>query len=55
MTSDGVDRWFNDDFNEYMAKHDEAVRWAELNREFIAKRFLQAIRSDGHCTPGCQS
>lgn len=40
----------NDDFNEYMAKHDEAVRWAELNREFIAKRFLQAIRSDGHCT-----
>ncbi|ESP92828.1 RNA ligase RtcB family protein [Pseudoalteromonas luteoviolacea] len=37
------------DFNDYMKKHDEAVRWAELNREFIAKRFLEAIRAKGEC------
>ncbi|MGC0120673.1 RNA ligase RtcB family protein [Pseudoalteromonas piscicida] len=34
----------------YLARHDEAVRWAELNRFLIAKRFLAAIRSDGECT-----
>lgn len=39
----------SDDFEDYMAKHDEAVRWAELNREFIAKRFLVAIRAKGDC------
>ncbi|MCV2883427.1 RNA ligase RtcB family protein [Aestuariibacter sp. AA17] len=38
-----------DDFEGYMEKHDEAVRWAELNREFIAKRFLEAIRANGEC------
>jgi len=37
------------DFIDYMKKHDEAVRWAELNREFIAKRFLDAIRANGEC------
>lgn len=37
------------DFNDYMEKHDEAIRWAELNREFIAKRFLDAIRAKGEC------
>lgn len=36
-------------FQDYMTKHDEAVRWAELNRELIAKRFLQAIRANGDC------
>ncbi len=36
------------DFQTYMAKHDEAVLWAELNRELIAKRFLEAIRANGH-------
>ena len=40
----------NDDFIDYMAKHDEAVRWAELNRELIAMRFLEAIRAEGTCT-----
>ncbi|WNC68015.1 RNA ligase RtcB family protein [Thalassotalea nanhaiensis] len=41
---------FNDeDFQDYMAKHDEAVRWAELNRELIARRFLEAIRANGNC------
>ncbi|WP_299008681.1 RNA ligase RtcB family protein [uncultured Shewanella sp.] len=37
------------DFIDYMEQHDEAVRWAELNREFIAKRFLEAIRAKGEC------
>jgi release factor H-coupled RctB family protein len=36
-------------FQDYLQKHDEAVRWAELNRELIAKRFLAAIRTTGHC------
>jgi release factor H-coupled RctB family protein len=39
----------NEDFQDYMTKHDEAVRWAELNRELIAKRFLEAIRAKGDC------
>lgn len=33
----------------YIDKHDEAVRWAELNRELIALRFLAAIRAKGDC------
>ena len=36
-------------FSEYMEKHDEAVRWAELNRELIALRFMEAIRTKGSC------
>ncbi|MEO9944742.1 RNA ligase RtcB family protein [Paraglaciecola sp.] len=40
----------NYDLKVYLTKHDEAVRWAELNRELIAKRFLEAIRSYGNCT-----
>ena len=39
-----------EDHKTYMAKHDDAVRWAELNRELIAKRFLDAIRANGECT-----
>ena len=39
----------SDELEDYLNKHDEAVRWAELNREFIAKRFLQAIRANGTC------
>ncbi|WP_133470007.1 RNA ligase RtcB family protein [Paraglaciecola marina] len=39
----------NYDFKDYLTKHDEAVRWAELNRELIAKRFLDAIRANGSC------
>ena len=31
----------------YMAQHNQALRWAELNRELIARRFLAAIGSDG--------
>ena len=37
-------------FDEYFLKHDEAVRWAELNRELIARRFLEAIRATGACS-----
>lgn len=33
----------------YIDRHDEAVRWAELNRELIALRFLAAIRAKGDC------
>jgi release factor H-coupled RctB family protein len=38
-----------DEVNNYMEAHDEAVRWAELNRELIAKRFLEAVRAEGRC------
>lgn len=31
----------------YLRAHDEALRWAQLNRALIAERFLQAIRSEG--------
>ncbi|MBN1009006.1 RNA ligase RtcB family protein [Amphritea pacifica] len=37
------------EFQHYVAAHDEAVKWAELNREMIAKRFLQAVRESGEC------
>ncbi|PWQ93390.1 RNA ligase RtcB family protein [Leucothrix arctica] len=40
----------NEDFQDYLQKHDEAVRWAELNRELIARRFLDTIRANGNCT-----
>lgn len=33
----------------YLQQHDEAVRWAELNRELIAMRFLEAQRAEGAC------
>ncbi|MBQ4861584.1 RNA ligase RtcB family protein [Pseudoalteromonas sp. MMG013] len=35
-------------FHGYMTQHDEAVRWAELNRELIALRFLDAINANGN-------
>ncbi|MDO6687083.1 MULTISPECIES: RNA ligase RtcB family protein [unclassified Agarivorans] len=34
-------------FLKYIDKHDEAVRWAELNRELIALRFLDAVGCSG--------
>ncbi|WP_293268256.1 RNA ligase RtcB family protein [Neptunomonas sp.] len=37
------------DFSDYIAKHESAVKWAELNREFIAKRFLSSIGETGDC------
>ncbi|WP_419534130.1 RNA ligase RtcB family protein [Endozoicomonas sp.] len=36
-------------FYEYLEQHNEAVRWAEVNREMIARRFLKAVRSSGEC------
>jgi len=36
-------------FQDYLNKHDEAVRWAELNRELIARRFVEAIRVNANC------
>jgi len=37
------------DFQDYLKKHDEAVRWAELNRELIAQRFIETIGANGRC------
>ncbi|CZF77158.1 RNA-splicing ligase RtcB [Grimontia celer] len=34
---------------QYISEHNDAVRWAELNRYLIAQRFLAAVRSDGQC------
>lgn len=39
----------SESFENYMASHDEAVRWAELNRELIALRFLDALNISGDC------
>lgn len=36
-------------FSEYIKAHDDAVKWAELNRELIALRFFDAIRESGDC------
>lgn len=38
-----------DAFHDYMDKHNEAVRWAELNRELIARRFMLATKTTGRC------
>ncbi|KZN30701.1 release factor H-coupled RctB family protein [Pseudoalteromonas luteoviolacea CPMOR-2] len=38
------------DFHAYITAHNEALRWAELNRELIALRFLAAVRATGQCT-----
>lgn len=40
----------DEDFQDYITKHNEAVRWAELNRELIARRFIESIRANGRCT-----
>ncbi len=52
VTKHNHDGLFVDDsnFNDYLIQHDHAVRWAELNRELIAKRFLTAMRANGNCT-----
>jgi release factor H-coupled RctB family protein len=39
----------NTALGDYMNQHDEAVRWAELNRELIARRFIAAVKTKGHC------
>lgn len=34
---------------DYLKHHDEALRWAELNRELITLRFMDALRAEGQC------
>ncbi len=36
-------------FDTYVTAHNQAVRWAELNRRIIAKRFMSALRISGTC------
>ncbi len=36
-----------DDIEQYLDKHNHAVRWAQLNREMIAQRMLQALSAKG--------
>ncbi|WP_299193709.1 RNA ligase RtcB family protein [uncultured Erythrobacter sp.] len=35
------------DFAAYRKRHDQAMRWAELNREIIAERFLDRLSASG--------
>lgn len=35
------------DVDDYLAKHNGALRWAELNREMIAQRMMDALGSKG--------
>ena len=39
----------SEQFKQYIVEHNHAVRWAELNRSLIAKRFLAAIKAQGDC------
>jgi release factor H-coupled RctB family protein len=36
-------------FTRYIAQHDHALSFAALNREFIARRILDRLRSQGEC------
>jgi release factor H-coupled RctB family protein len=36
----------SEDFARYIVKHDQAVAWAELNRDIIAERFLSKLGAD---------
>jgi release factor H-coupled RctB family protein len=38
---------YTDAFNEYFDQHDNAVRWAYLNRELIAERILDRLGATG--------
>ena len=39
----------SDDFGVYLDRHNQAVAWAVLNRQIIAKRFLGALGLKGSC------
>ena len=39
----------SDDFAAYLERHNQAVNWAVLNRQIIAKRFLGALGLEGMC------
>jgi release factor H-coupled RctB family protein len=45
FNSEGLD-YPSEDAKEYLEKHDYAVRWAECNRELIARRFLNKVKAD---------
>ena len=34
-------------FTDYIQKHDQAMAWAVVNREIIARRFMSALGTDG--------
>lgn len=38
-----------DDFSDYINRHDQAVRWGEVNRSVIAQRFLGALGLSAKC------
>ncbi len=38
-----------DAFTTYINKHDQAVSWAQVNRKVIAKRFMDALGTQGEC------
>jgi release factor H-coupled RctB family protein len=41
---------------EYLRGHDYAVRWARVNRELIAKRFVSTLGSEAECVwDGCHN
>lgn len=37
----------SDEAAAYLARHDDARRWAEVNRAAVAERFLEAVSADG--------
>jgi len=40
----------------YLEKHNLALRWAQANRELIARRFLDALSAEGECRwDGCHN
>lgn len=43
-------------FESYIAEHDYAIKWAEINRKVIAKRFLERLGSNGRrCLDICHN
>ncbi|MCD9458859.1 RNA ligase RtcB family protein [Marinibactrum halimedae] len=48
MNSHGANSLTGSTQNGYLHQHDTAVKWAEINRYIIARRFLSAIKAGGH-------
>jgi release factor H-coupled RctB family protein len=46
MADDAFSGMLTDDASSYLRGHDKAVRWASLNRQVIAERAAEALRSD---------
>lgn len=46
----------SDAFESYIAEHNYAIKWAEINRRVIAKRFLERLGSSGNrCLDICHN